>query len=86
MYIVKLNEMQMDGLLAALERANVNHLNFTLGYDPIDNAIKFKVADGVWSPPFPTYDADKSARPMPPGESPVEELIRVVFKRNNRFP
>lgn len=49
MFVVKLTPDQARDIAEAIARARFEVL---AGYDPIDDAVKFKVDGGTWSPPF----------------------------------
>lgn len=51
MLTVILNAEQKVWLENAILRATIQVEQFVLAYDPIDNAIKWKVGNSVWSPP-----------------------------------
>lgn len=49
MFVVKLTPDQAKDIADALSRA---HFEVLAAYDPIDDAVKFKIDGGTWSPPF----------------------------------
>jgi hypothetical protein len=50
------NAFQKEWLEAAILRANTQGERFRLGFDPIDNSMKWKVGLGAWSPPVKTEE------------------------------
>lgn len=55
MKIADLSPSQVDMLAIAVDIAAEGEL-LMLAFDPIDNSIKWKVGNGVWSPPVPTEE------------------------------
>jgi hypothetical protein len=57
MFIVKLSREQLEMLDDAVGRARLAiNLPLRLAFDPIDNSIKWKLGEYIWSPPCQTEE------------------------------
>jgi hypothetical protein len=74
MHILKLSPQQLEGLAWAVAKAEKEGIPLRLAFDTSDSAIKYKVGDEVWSPPYLT-DGD--------GNVPVD-LIPSTIARIDR--
>lgn len=56
MHIANLTAIQIARLAEAATRAQYGEYTFRLAFDSIDNSIKYKVGEFVWSPPIATEE------------------------------
>ena len=56
--IATLTDAQRDAWLSMLERASRRHETVQIAFDDLDQAVKWKVGNGPWSPPYVTRSAE----------------------------